>query len=885
MQPDRFTTLAQQALATAQSTAQSRSNGMLEPLHLLVAILEDAGGIGGSIIQRAGGRVDLLRDVARRRLDGLPRQSGGQPATSSGFMQVLQRAEEEARSLGDGIVSTEHLLLALAEVRGDARTALESVELSRRTLLEAVKAIRASSGVSSIHDAGAEGNFEALRKYSIDLNERAEQGKLDPVIGRDEEIRRCMQVLSRRTKNNPVLIGEPGVGKTAIAEGLALRIVNGDCPSSMRDARVVALDVGALLAGAKYRGEFEERLKAVLREVTAAEGRIILFIDELHTIVGAGAAEGAVSAGNLLKPALARGELRTIGATTLDEYREHIEKDPAFERRFAPVFVGEPSVEETVAILRGLKPRYEAHHGVRIQDAALLTAAVLGHRYITDRFLPDKAIDLLDEAASRLRLENDSMPAEIDELRRSLMRLEIEREALKLDTGADTATRLKQLETEIAELEERNRTLTAQWDVEKGELDAIKQVKEQIDLRRVELEQALRSGDLERAARIQYGEIRELEQRLASAERTLDARRETGETLVREEVDADLIAEIVARWTGIPVARLVEGEREKLLHLEDTLGERVVGQGEAVRAVADAVRRSRAGLGDASRPIGSFLFVGPTGVGKTELCKALATELFDAEDAMVRIDMSEFMEQHAVARLIGAPPGYVGYEEGGRLTEAVRRRPYCVILFDEMEKAHPDVSNILLQVLDDGRLTDGHGRTVDFRNTIIVMTSNIGSQAILDMTASGASDTDIESRVSTLLKKSLRPELLNRIDEVITFHQLGRAELAKIVLLQVDLLRRRLAARGIGLQVSDAAALALGEIGHDPQFGARPLKRVIQQRIENPLATRILAGAFASGDLVKVDHTEEGFTFERVEGGHDHEQVEATADAGIAAAR
>ncbi len=878
MQMDRFTTLAQQALATAQSTATSRSHGALEPVHVLAAIVEDPNGIGRSIVQRAGARGDLVHELAERRLDQLPQRSGGgQPATTPRLMEVLQRAEQEAKELGDGVISTEHLLLALAEVSSDARTALESLELNRRTLLDAVKAIRDASGVKTIHDAEAEGSFEALKKYSIDLNERAEQGKLDPVIGRDEEIRRCMQVLTRRTKNNPVLIGEPGVGKTAIAEGLALRIVNGDCPSSMRDARIVALDVGALLAGAKYRGEFEERLKAVLREVTAAEGRIILFIDELHTIVGAGAAEGAVSAGNLLKPALARGELRTIGATTLDEYREHIEKDPAFERRFAPVFVGEPSVEETVAILRGLKPRYEAHHGVRIQDGALLTAASLGHRYITDRYLPDKAIDLLDEAASRLRLENDSMPAEIDELRRQLMRLEIEREAIKLETGPDAENRLKKVEDEIAGLEERNRQLSAQWDVEKGELDAIKEVKEQIDARQVELEQAQRAGDLERAARIQYGEIRELEQRLEQAERTLEARREGGETLVREEVDGDLIAEIVARWTGIPVARLVEGEREKLLHLEDTLRERVVGQADAVRAVADAVRRSRAGLGDPNRPIGSFLFVGPTGVGKTELCKALAEQLFDSDEAMVRIDMSEYMEQHAVARLIGAPPGYVGYEEGGRLTEAVRRRPYCVILFDEMEKAHPDVSNILLQVLDDGRLTDGHGRTVDFRNTIVVMTSNIGSQAILDMTASGALDVEIEAHVKDLLKKSLRPELLNRIDEVITFHQLGKNELATIVRLQADLLRRRLADRGIGLEITDAAALALGELGHDPQFGARPLKRVIQQRIENVLATRILGGEFGPGDLVKVDHEGQSFVFDRIEGGHDDGDGDADA--------
>jgi ATP-dependent Clp protease ATP-binding subunit ClpB len=616
-----------------------------------------------------------------------------------------------------------------------------------------------------------------------------------------------------------VLIGEPGVGKTAIAEGLALRIVNGDCPASMKDARIVALDVGQLLAGTKFRGEFEERLKAVLREVTASAGRIILFIDELHTIVGAGAAEGSVSAGNLLKPALARGELRCIGATTLDEYRKHIEKDAAFERRFQPVYVGEPSVEDTIAILRGLKPRYEAHHGVRIQDGALITAATLSQRYIADRFLPDKAIDLLDEAASRLRIENDSMPAEMDELRRRIMQLEIEREALKLENDAESKKRLGVIEGELAELNEKNRALTAQWEVEKGELDEIKAVKSEIDRKHTELEQAQRNGELERAARIRYGELRDLDARLKAASDKLAKRQAAGQALVHEEVDSEQIAEVVGKWTGIPVSRLVETEREKLLRMEEELRKKVIGQTDAVRAVSDAVRRNRAGLGEASRPIGSFLFLGPTGVGKTELCKALAQFLFDTPDAMVRIDMSEYMEQHAVARLIGAPPGYVGYDEGGRLTEAVRRRPYCVVLFDEMEKAHPDVSNVLLQVLDDGRLTDGQGRTVDFTNTIIVMTSNIGSQAILEMTAGGAPDFEIEAHVRDLLKKSLRPELLNRIDETIIFHQLTKEDLVRIVDIQVANLRRRLADRGLSLSITAAAKTALADEGYDPQFG------------------------------------------------------------------
>jgi ATP-dependent Clp protease ATP-binding subunit ClpB len=865
---DRFTTLAQEALAAAQSLAVQASHGALTPLHLLVALLEDRNGVARSILDKAGINADQVSQVASRELERQPTISGAQPQANPAMVEVLTTAEREASTLGDSYTSSEHLLLALAEVKSQAREVLSVTGANRKTILAAVEGLRAASGVTNINDAEAESNMEALKKYGIDLVEKAQQGKLDPVIGRDDEIRRCMQVLSRRTKNNPVLIGEPGVGKTAIAEGLALRIVNGDCPSSMRNSRIVALDVGQLLAGAKFRGEFEERLKAVLREVAASDGQIILFIDELHTIVGAGAAEGAISAGNLLKPALARGELRAIGATTLDEYRQHIEKDAAFERRFQPIYVGEPTVEDTIAILRGLKPRYEAHHGVRIQDGSLVTAARLSHRFIADRFLPDKAIDLLDEAASRLRIENDSMPAQLDELRRRIMQLEIEREALRLESDSESKQRLERIEQTLAELQEQNRALTAQWEVEKAELDEIKEVKTEIDTRHTELEQAQRRGDLEAAARIQYGELRDLDDRLAAAERKLDARREEGFALVREEVDAEQIASIVAQWTGIPVARLVESEREKLLRMDEDLGDHVVGQDEAVTAVSDAVRRSRAGLGEAQRPIGSFLFLGPTGVGKTELCRALANFLFDTEDAIVRIDMSEYMEQHAVARLIGAPPGYVGYEEGGRLTEAVRRRPYCVVLFDEMEKAHPDVANILLQVLDDGRLTDGHGRTVDFRNTIIVMTSNIGSQMILEMTESGALEVEIEAHVRELLKKTLRPELLNRIDETIIFHQLSQDDLARIVQIQVAGLRKRLAERGLGLQLTDAACQALADEGYDPQFGARPLKRVIQRRLENPLATKLLAHEIEPGDDVCVDFEGKSFTFKTVETGN-----------------
>ena len=787
------------------------------------------------------------------------------PRTGTEMMQTLTSAEQESKRMGDTVISVEHLLIGIADTKSMASEILKTLGINKKHLITAVEALRESSGVTNIHDEDAESNYEALKKYGIDLNAMAQSGKLDPVIGRDEEIRRCMQVLSRRTKNNPVLIGDPGVGKTAIAEGLALRIINGDCPTSMQNARIIALDVGQLLAGAKFRGEFEERLKAVLREVQASDGRVILFIDELHTIVDAGAAEGSVSAGNLLKPALARGELRSIGATTLNEYRQHIEKDAAFERRFQPIYVGEPTLEDTIAILRGLKPRYEAHHGVRIQDSALVSAATLSHRYITERFLPDKAIDLLDEAASRLRIENDSMPASIDELRRRLMQMEIEREALKQEGDKASQSRLKELERAIAELEEENRRLTAQWEIEKNELDEIKAVKEEIDSKQTELNQAQRTGDLERAARVQYGEIPELEERLINAETTLSERLDAGQTMVKEEVDAEMIAEVVSKWTGIPAIKLAEGERERLLHMEDELRHRVIGQDEAVKAVSDAVRRSRAGLGEASRPIGSFLFLGPTGVGKTELCKALADFLFDTEDAMVRIDMSEYMEQHAVARLIGAPPGYVGYEEGGRLTEAVRRRPYSLVLFDEMEKAHPDVSNVLLQVLDDGRLTDGQGRTIDFKNTIIVMTSNIGSQTLLEMTEAGALDIEIDAHMRELLKQALRPELLNRIDETIVFHQLSRDQITGIVRIQIDSLERRLENRGLGISLTDSAIEAIASEGFDPQFGARPLKRTIQQRIENPIATRILAGEYDAGDQIVVDYEQENFTFGRAD--------------------
>jgi ATP-dependent Clp protease ATP-binding subunit ClpB len=906
MQPDRLTTTAQQALADAQRTAMGKQHPEVVGLHVLAALLADKGGAVWSVLGKAGAEAAGVASVVEAELGRIPTTSSGAGSTGREIMEILAKAEQESKDLKDSYISSEHLLLAVASVKGKARDLLETLGVQRRHLVDAVRQLRAASGVETITDQNAEASYEALKKYSIDLTEKAQQGKLDPVIGRDEEIRRCMQVLSRRTKNNPVLIGEPGVGKTAIAEGLALRIVNGDCPEGMRDKRIVALDVGQLLAGAKYRGEFEERLKSVLREVQASGGQIIMFIDELHTVIGAGAAEGAVSAGNLLKPALARGELRCIGATTLDEYRKHVEKDPAFERRFQPVLVDQPSVEETVAILRGLKERYEAHHGVRILDSAILAAANLSHRYIADRFLPDKAIDLVDEAASRLRIENDSMPQELDEIRRRIMQLEIEREALKIEEGGIKASRqqgprgedreLERIERELGDLQERNRGLTAQWEEEKKDLDAVKRVKEQIDAKRVELEQAQRRGDLETAARIQYGELRELSQQLAAAEKAMDERLASGRALVKEEVDAEQIAEIVARWTGIPVTKLMEAEREKLTHMEEHLRERVVGQDDALRAVADAVRRSRAGLSDPNRPIGSFLFLGPTGVGKTETCKALAAFLFDTEEAMIRVDMSEFMEKHSVARMIGAPPGYVGYEEGGVLTEAVRRRPYSVLLLDEVEKAHPDVFNVLLQLLDDGRLTDGQGRTVDFRNCIVVMTSNLGSQKIQEMTQQGAEDWEIEATVRDMIRRGpgadlsaeglgaeeiakrgridarfdvgmreqfFRPELLNRIDEIVVFHQLKKDQIGRIAEIQLGRLRERLAEREMSLELTDAAMELLAREGWDPAYGARPLKRAIQQRIENPLATRILNGEFGPGDVIRVDAQGHSFVFEK----------------------
>ncbi len=850
---DRLTVKASEALQAAANEGRRRGNPALEDVHLLNALLAQDETVVVPILQKVGVNMERLRERVTGALDRLPKQTGGAtPSISRELNQVLDRAEEEARKLKDEYVSAEHLLLALASAKASTTgELLKGVGASRDALAEALEAVRGSHRVT---DQTPEEKYRALERFSRDLTEQARAGKLDPVIGRDEEIRRVVQVLSRRTKNNPVLIGEPGVGKTAIVEGLAQRMVSGDVPETLRDKKLIQLDIGAMVAGAKFRGEFEERFKSVLKEITEAEGRFVVFIDELHTIVGAGAAEGAVDAGNMLKPPLARGELRVVGATTLDEYRKHIEKDAALERRFQPVFVGEPSVEHTIAILRGLKERYEVHHGVRITDSALIAAAKLSDRYVGGRFLPDKAIDLIDEAASRLRIEIDSLPQEIDEVERRIMQLEIERTALEREEDPAAVERRQRIERELSELRERSQGMKARWQSEKDQIQALRQLKERRDQLKLEAERAQRTGDLNRAAEIQYGEIPRTEQEIAEAERRLtEAQKE--EQFLREEVDSEDIAEVVSRWTGIPVSRMLESERTRLTHLEQVLATRVVGQKEAIAAVSNAVRRSRAGLQDPNRPIGSFIFLGPTGVGKTETARALAEFLFDDEDAMVRIDMSEYMEKHAVARLIGAPPGYIGFEEGGQLTEAVRRRPYSVVLFDEIEKAHPDVFNILLQILDDGRLTDSQGRTVDFRNTVIIMTSNVGSAMILERAGTGSWE-GTEEQVLNELRRSFRPEFLNRIDDIIVFHPLDREQLAEIIGLQLRRVEKLLAERGIGLEVTDAARQLVAEEGYDPAFGARPLKRAVQRLIQNPLAVRILEGEFDEGDTVRVDRAE-----------------------------
>jgi ATP-dependent Clp protease ATP-binding subunit ClpB len=853
---NKFTEKVQQGLQAAQSKAVRLSHQQIDVEHLLAALLEQEEGVALALVVKAGLSPEALHGRLTEELERLPKISTPSGAPDQIYVtgrlnRLLTQAEDEAKRLKDEYISVEHILLSAIDDTGTAGRLLKELGLTKDRLRKALQEVRGSQRVTS---QNPESTYQALERYGRDLTKLASEGKLDPVIGRDEEIRRVIQVLSRRTKNNPVLIGEPGVGKTAIVEGLAQRIIRGDVPEGLKDRRVVALDMGALIAGAKFRGEFEERLKAVLKEVQSSEGEIVLFIDELHTVVGAGKAEGAMDAGNLLKPMLARGELHCIGATTLDEYRKHIEKDAALERRFQPVLVDQPSVEDTISILRGLRERYEVHHGVRIKDGAMVAAAVMSHRYIADRFLPDKAIDLVDEAAAKLRTEIDSMPSELDEILRRVMQLEIEREALKKETDEASRDRLQKLEKELADLKESSSALQAQWQAEKQAVQRVRELRQQLEQTRVEIEQAERAYDLNRAAELKYGRLRELESKLHAEESRTDALN-SGPRLLKEEVDEEDIAEVVSRWTGIPVSKLMEGELQKLLHLEEQLHKRVVGQDEAVRAVAEAVVRARAGLKDPKRPIGSFLFLGPTGVGKTELARALAEFLFDDEHAMIRIDMSEYQEKHTVARLVGAPPGYVGYEEGGQLTEAVRRRPYCVILFDEIEKAHTDVFNVMLQILDDGRLTDGQGRTVDFKNSIVIMTSNIGSHRILEYRgAFGDAEYErMKSAVTEELRRIFRPEFLNRVDETIVFHSLTEEQLKQIVEIQLNGLRDRLADRKITLELTDAAREHIVRTGFDPAYGARPLRRAIQREIETPLARKLLAREIRDGQSVSVD--------------------------------